>query len=156
MEKIIETKGLTPMLREFKDIIKNNNCKKVVFVGSRGVCLPFAELCAYAIREVEGLYFIPDANLENTKKLILRDVGMQCEETSAKLDDVDAVVLFGGLAMPKIGVDVEKVNDLLNKLNPNLVVGFCFMSIFQKSGWIDEIEFDYLIDGSIEVSVFKK
>ncbi|EHP83389.1 DUF2124 domain-containing protein [Methanotorris formicicus] len=155
MKKIIESKGLTPMLREFRDIIKNNNCKKVVFVGSRGVCLPFVELCAYTVRDLEELYFIPDVDLENAKKLILKDVGMQCGET-ARFDDVDAVVLFGGLAMPKIGVDVEEVKDLLDRLNPKLVVGVCFMSVFQKSGWIEEIEFDYLIDGSIKVEVFKR
>ena len=30
------------------------------------------------------------------------------------------------------------------------------MSIFQKAGWDKEINFDYLIDGYIKVSIYKK
>lgn len=127
-----EDEGLTPMLREFKNIIDSNNIKSVAFVGSVGVCQPFAELFGYAIRNKEG-YFVPNGDLENIKKLIVKDIGIQMEDFKG-LNNADAVVLFGGLAMPKYKVDVEKIKELINKLSPKLVIGICFMSIFQKAG----------------------
>lgn len=142
------------MLREFRNIIGNHDIKSVAFVGSVGVCQPFAELFGYAVRDKEN-YFIPDGNLNNVKKLVIKDVGMQMEDFG-NLDKVDAVVLFGGLAMPKYGVEVEKIKDLINKLSPKKVIGICFMSIFQKAGWDKEIDFDYLMDGLIKINLYAK
>ncbi len=149
-----EENGLSPMLREFRKLINENNIKNVAFVGSVGVCQPFAELFGYAIRDKES-YFIPDGDLNNVKKLVIKDIGMQMEDFK-NLDRVDAVVLFGGLAMPKYGVDVNKIKELINKLSPKKVIGICFMSIFQKSGWDKEINFDYLIDGFIKINIYSK
>ncbi|ACV24069.1 DUF2124 family protein [Methanocaldococcus fervens] len=149
-----EESGLSPMLREFRNIIGNHDIKSVAFVGSVGVCQPFAELFGYAVRDKEN-YFIPDGNLNNVKKLVIKDVGMQMEDFG-NLDKVDAVVLFGGLAMPKYGVEVEKIKDLINKLSPKKVIGICFMSIFQKAGWDKEIDFDYLMDGLIKINLYAK
>ncbi|CAB3289088.1 conserved protein of unknown function [Methanocaldococcus lauensis] len=149
-----EDEGLTPMLREFKNLIDSNNIESVAFVGSIGVCQPFAELFGYAIRNKEG-YFIPNGDLDNVKKLVIKDIGIQMEDFKS-LNKVDAVILFGGLAMPKYRVDVKKIKGLINKLSPKLVIGICFMSIFQKAGWDKEINFDYLIDGYIKVSIYKK
>ncbi|XRO75978.1 DUF2124 family protein [Methanocaldococcus sp. 28A] len=149
-----EENGLTPMLREFKNFIENNNIESVAFVGSIGVCQPFAELFGYAIRNKES-YFIPNGDLSNVKKLVIKDVGMQMENFES-LDKVDAVVLFGGLAMPKYNVETDKIKELIKRLSPKKVIGICFMSIFKKAGWDKEIEFDYLIDGHIKISIYGK
>ncbi|XRO77760.1 DUF2124 family protein [Methanocaldococcus sp. 10A] len=149
-----EENGLTPMLREFKNFIENNNIESVTFVGSIGVCQPFAELFGYAIRNKVS-YFIPNGDLSNIKKLIIKDVGMQMKDFEG-LDKVDAVVLFGGLAMPKYNVEIDKIKELINKLSPKMVIGICFMSIFQKAGWDKKIDFDYLIDGYIKISIYGK
>ncbi|XRP97762.1 DUF2124 family protein [Methanocaldococcus sp. 16A] len=142
------------MLREFKNFIENNNIESVAFVGSIGVCQPFAELFGYAIRNKES-YFIPNGDLNNVKKLVIKDVGMQMENFES-LDKVDAVVLFGGLAMPKYNVEIDKIKELIKRLSPKKVIGICFMSIFKKAGWDKEINFDYLIDGHIKISIYGK
>ncbi|MEO2118044.1 MAG: DUF2124 family protein [Methanocaldococcus sp.] len=154
LKPLKEENGLSPMLREFRKLINENNVKNVAFVGSVGVCQPFAELFGYAIRDKES-YFVPDGDLNKVKKLIIKDIGMQMEDFK-NLDRVDAVVLFGGLAMPKYGVEVDKIKELINKLSPKKVIGVCFMSIFQKAGWDKEIDFDYLIDGFIKINVYCK
>ena len=148
-----EENGLSPMLREFRALI-DNDMESVAFVGSVGVCQPFAELFGYAIRD-KNCYFIPDGDLDNVKKLIIKDIGMQMEDFEG-LDKVDVVVLFGGLAMPKYGVEIDKIKDLIKKLSPKKVIGICFMSIFQKAGWDKEIDFNYLIDGFIKINVYGK
>ncbi|HII59938.1 TPA: DUF2124 family protein [Methanocaldococcus jannaschii] len=149
-----EENGLSPMLREFRTLVRDSNIEKVAFVGSVGVCQPFAELFGYAIRDKE-CYFIPDGDLNKVKKLVIKDIGMQMEDFE-NLNKVDAIVLFGGLAMPKYGVEVDKIKELINKLSPKKVIGVCFMSIFQKAGWDKEIDFDYLMDGFIKVSIYCK
>ena len=103
------------MLREFRALI-DKDIESVAFVGSVGVCQPFAELFGYAIRD-KNCYFIPDGNLDNVKKLIIKDIGMQMEDFE-NLGKVDAIVLFGGLAMPKYGVEVDKIKALIKKLSP--------------------------------------
>ncbi|AIJ05511.1 hypothetical protein JH146_0662 [Methanocaldococcus bathoardescens] len=142
------------MLREFRNFIESNDIESVAFVGSIGVCQPFAELFGYAIRNKES-YFIPNGDLSNVKKLVIKDIGMQMEDFES-LDKVDAVVLFGGLAMPKYGVEVDKIKEIIKKLSPKKVIGICFMSIFKKAGWDKEIDFDYLIDGFIKISLYCK
>ena len=54
MEKIKEFKGLTGNLLAFKEEVANAD--KVTFVGMPGVCTPFAELFAYAIRDKESIF----------------------------------------------------------------------------------------------------
>ncbi|AEH07080.1 DUF2124 family protein [Methanothermococcus okinawensis] len=149
-----EENGLSPMLREFRSLVENNNIKSVAFVGSIGVCQPFAELFGYAVRNKE-CYFIPGGDLNNTKKLIIKDIGMQMEDFG-DLRDIDAVVLFGGLAMPKYGTDICMIKELIQKLSPKKIVGICFMGIFKNAGWDKEIDFDYLIDGYIKLNVYCK
>ena len=148
-----EENGLSPMLREFRALI-DKDIESVAFIGSVGVCQPFAELFGYAIRD-KNCYFIPDGDLDNVKKLIIKDIGMQMEDFES-LDKVDTVVLFGGLAMPKYGVEIDKIKELIKKLSPKKVIGICFMSIFQKAEWDKEIDFDYLIDGFIKINVYGK
>ncbi|ACX73368.1 conserved hypothetical protein [Methanocaldococcus vulcanius M7] len=149
-----EEEGLSPMLREFRSIVDKESINSVVFIGSVGVCQPFAELFYYAIRDKDG-YFIPNGDLSKVKKLIVDDSGVSMKKIE-EIQNTDAVVLFGGLAMPRYGVDVEKIKNVLNLLSPKCVIGICFMSIFQKSKWDKKINFNYLIDGHIKVKVYAK
>ncbi|WP_456472147.1 DUF2124 family protein [Methanocaldococcus sp.] len=143
-------KGLSPLLKEFKKIVEDNNINKLAFAGVPGFCQPFAELFAYTVKEKES-YFIPYTNIEKAKKLVLKeDVGFQMEDYDGNLN-IDCLVIFGGLAMPKIGVKEEEVKELINKLKPKYVVGICFMSVFKKANW--SIEFDYLIDIYVEYKI---
>ena len=71
--------------------------------------------------------------------------------------DSDVVVLLGGLSMPKYDVDTEElmvlVNDILRE--GGQLMGVCFMDMFTKAGWLDKIDFDCVIDGTL-VGVVKK
>ncbi len=149
----MDNKGLVPLLKSFREIIKNNNVKSIIFVGSSFVCQPFVELFGYSVRDIES-YFIPNCEISKAKKLVF-----DSNEKIIKLDNIkdlpksDCVVLFGGLAMPKHGVSIDKVKTFLEEMNPKLLIGICFMSVFQKYGWDKEIKFDYLIDGYIEFKI---
>ena len=159
MKKIEKGSGISFQLRTFRKIIKELNANKVVFAGSKYVCLPFAELNGYAIRDIKNQYFIPETDVENGVKLVSKSIGIQYTELENKEEmyNPDVLVLLGGLAMENSGVSLEDVNELIEKLNPKHIVGLYFMSIFQKVGWDKKIDFDYIIDGQINpVDVYSK
>jgi len=160
MKKIEKGSGISFQLRTFRKIIKKLNAEKVVYAGSKYVCLPFAELNGYAIRDVKNQYFIPKTDLENGVKLVSKSIGMQYTKLNNKdeLYNPDVLVLLGGLAMENSGgVSLEDVNELIKKLNPKHIIGLYFMSIFQKVGWDKKIDFDYIIDGQINpVDIYSK
>ncbi len=161
MKKIDKGSGISFQLRSFRKIIKDLNADKVVFAGSKYVCLPFAELNGYAIRDIKNQYFIPETDINSAVKLIPKTIGMQYDEINGdKIKEVhnpDVLILLGGLAMKNSGVSLEEVNELINRLNPKHIVGLYFMSIFQKVGWDKKIDFDYIIDGQINpVDIYSK
>ena len=71
--------------------------------------------------------------------------------------DSDAVVLLGGLSMPKYDVDTEDVKALVDGIlkENGLLMGVCFMDMFAKAGWLEKIDFDCVIDGTL-TGVVKK
>ncbi|WP_292459692.1 DUF2124 family protein [Methanothermococcus sp.] len=159
MKHIERGSGVSFQLRTFRKIIKNLNAKKVVFVGSKYVCLPFAELNAYAIRDIKKQYFIPETDINSGVKLVQKSLGIQYEELENKdeLYNPDVLVLLGGLAMENSGVSLNDVFGLINELKPKYIVGLYFMSIFKKVGWDKKIDFEYIIDGQINpVDVYIK
>ena len=159
MKKIDTGSGISFQLRSFRNIIKELNVNKVVFAGSKYVCLPFAELYGYAIRDIKNQYFIPETDIDNGVKLVSKSIGVQYVELEDKeeLQNPDVLVLLGGLAMPNSNVSLEDVHELIKKLSPKHIVGLSFMGIFKKVGWDEKIDFNYIIDGQINpVDVYSK
>ncbi|MCZ7405044.1 MAG: DUF2124 family protein, partial [Candidatus Methanoperedens sp.] len=70
----------------------------------------------------------------------------------------DTVVLLGGLAMPKMEVDVNGLMIMIDEITEGYpdrkIVGVCIGGVFEKAGWDKLIDFDYLIDGDMEVTTY--
>ncbi len=81
-------------------------------------------------------------------------------QLSEKTDaTADTAVILGGLAIPKMSVDVYALKSMVEDriLRGNgLLIGVCFMSIFEQQGWYDIIDFDYVIDTHADVKILKK
>ncbi len=148
MEKVQDVKGLGGMLNGFRDLVKDE--KKITFVGSPGFCTPFALFLGYPVRDKE-LAFVPSLNKEKARKIISTEYGLELGEGSSA--DADVVVVLGGMAMPKIGVKPEEMKNFLTKVKYKKLIGVCFMSIFEKSGWCQAMEFDYVMNLMIEGDV---
>ena len=132
------------------------DAQKVTFIGSPGVCTPFAEFAAYAIRDKET-HFIPLLDINECHQFESRPYAMVLKDEVSNPHDSDAVVLLGGLSMPKYDVDTEELMDLVGEIlkEDGLVIGLCFMDMFTKAGWLDKVDFDCVIDGTL-TGVVKK
>jgi hypothetical protein len=153
--------GVPGILRPFKDFIETNGLKKgdqVVYYGVPGTCTPFVELLGFAIRSLElEQVFVPLVDESKVKKIDnVQDVGMQVRVASIALKP-KAIVVMGGLSMPNVPVQAEQVKAVLDKYPSAIVIGVCFMRMFEKAGWLSTISFDCLIDANIDpVEVTKK
>ncbi|BAP60845.1 hypothetical protein MMKA1_07280 [Methanococcus maripaludis KA1] len=158
MKKIAEDKGISSQLRHFKAAVSEYGSKSILYSGSKGVCLPFALLNAYAVRTIEEQYFTPDAKLDEISKLNLGSLGYNYSNLENNTEiNPEMLVLMGGLAMPHSKVTTSDVNALIDKISPKKVVGICFSSVFQKQGWDKDIDFDLIIDSQLEpVTVYEK
>ncbi|BAP62809.1 DUF2124 domain-containing protein [Methanococcus maripaludis] len=158
MKKIAEDKGISSQLRHFKAAVSEYGSKSILYSGSKGVCLPFALLNAYAVRTIEEQYFSPDAKLDEISKLNLGSLGYNYSNLDDNTEiNPEMLVLMGGLAMPHSKVTTSDVNALIDKISPKKVVGICFSSVFQKQGWDKDIDFDLIIDSQLEpVTVYEK
>jgi len=68
-----------------------------------------------------------------------------------------AVVIMGGLSMPNVPVKAEQVKGVIDRHPGSLVIGVCFMHMFEKAGWLNTLSFEYLPDANIDpVEVEKK
>ena len=150
MEKVQDVKGLGGMLNGFRELVKDE--KKITFIGSPGFCTPFALLLGYPVRDKE-LAFVPGLNREKARRIISTEYGLELGDKSSA--DADVVVVLGGLAMPKIGVKPVEMKDFLTKIKYKKLIGVCFMSIFEKSGWCQALEFDYVMNMIIEGDMSK-
>jgi hypothetical protein len=153
MEKVSEFKGINGNLVAFKEEVKD--AKKVTFAGAPGVCTPFAELFAYAIRDKESV-FITLTDIESARKIELTPQGMQLSEFVDPKADV--VALLGGITMPKSNVKIEDVNHIVDKIleKDGKLIGLSYMNMFKEVGWLDKVDFDLIIDGTLIGNVFKK
>ncbi|MEM1671669.1 MAG: DUF2124 family protein [Archaeoglobaceae archaeon] len=156
MEKLKGIVGLTHAFRNAVSDLKDGS--KIVFIGSPFVCTPFAELLVYSVRDrnFEAI-FIPKTNEGEARKVIeLEGVGYCIGNEKADPSDPDAIVLLGGLAMPKFGCSVEevcRVIDRISKTKKPILLGVCFMGIFKKQGWDKAFDFRKIIDANLEVEV---
>ncbi|MBR2558401.1 MAG: DUF2124 domain-containing protein [Methanobrevibacter sp.] len=154
MEDVNNWKGLNGQLVTFKNEV--GDASKITFVGSPGVCTPFAEFMAYAVRDKET-HFIPLLDIDDCHEFELKSYGMVLKEEVSDPHDSDIVVLLGGLSMPKYDVDIAKLNELIDEIlkEDGQIIGVCFMDMFTKADWLDKFEFDCIIDGTL-IGVVKK
>jgi hypothetical protein len=63
---------------------------------------------------------------------------------------------MGRLAMPGVPSTIDEAKEVISKHGVP-VAGVCFQSMFEKSGWLQEISFDLLIDARIDpVTITRK
>jgi hypothetical protein len=147
-------KSIPGILRPFKDYIKSLSLAQgdqVVYYGCVGTCTPFVELLAVSIRSfpVEQVY-VPLLDESKAKKIRdVPDVGMQVSGGPATVHP-KVIVLMGGLAMPLMPNSKEEVKAMISRHGNVNVIGVCFMSMFEKAGWLDTIPFDLLIDATLD------
>lgn len=153
MKEIESSKGIPGLLRSFKKYIIEENLpsdSQIVFYGCPGTCLPFAELITYAIRDLPvTTAFVPYLEEKNAFSLkMVEKLGAQADKPLEKLNP-RITVIMGGIAMPKIPVTAKDANKTISKYNSKKI-GICFMSILQSEGWTDEIDFDMVIDTTVD------
>ena len=154
MEDVNEWKGINGQLVSFKNEV--GDAQKITFVGSPGVCTPFAEPLAYTVRDRET-HFIPLLDADDCHQFEEKPYAMVLNDEVSDPKDSDSVVLLGGLSMPKYDVDTEDVKALVENIlkDDGLLIGVCFMDMFAKAGWLYKIDFDCVIDGTL-TGVVKK
>ena len=152
MEPTDEFKGITGNLMAFKKEVAD--AQKVTFAGLPGVCTPFAELFAYAIRDKESV-FITKVDCKSARKLEMTPQGMQLTDEADPRADVLAIL--GGLSLPKSNLvveDIEKLKDQVLK-DGGKMIGLCYMSMFQEVGWDKKLDFDCIIDGYLTGKILR-
>ncbi len=119
--------------------------------------MPFAELLGFATRSLElAQIFVPMVNEGKARTIHhISDVGMHAGPPQISLKP-KAIVIMGGLSMPNVPVRVEQVKEVIDMHKGALVIGICFMYMFEKAGWLSKIRFNCLIDANIDpVEVIK-
>ncbi len=148
METISEFKGLNGNIVAFKEAV--GDVEKVTFLGTPGVCTPFAALFSYAIRNNES-HFISGTDIEKCHQFEFKPYGMQLNEEVSDPHGSDAVVLLGGLTMPKANTDVDALNETIAEIlkDDGKIIGVGYMDMFTKAGWLDKVDFDCIVDGTL-------
>lgn len=143
-----EMNGLNGLLNIFKQQVEEDS--KITFIGSPGLCTPFAEFLSFGVNDKET-HFIPLLNIEDCHEFELESYGMVLHDEVSDPQNSDVVVLLGGLAMPDFNVDVNDLVVLVNKIlkKGGKIIGVCFMNMFSDFGWQEKIDFDCIIDGTL-------
>jgi hypothetical protein len=153
--------GVPGILRPFREYIEKNGLKKgdrVVYYGVPGTCTPFVELLGFAVRSLElDQVFVPMVDESKAHTIHnVPEIGMQAGASSA-IGKPKALVIMGGLSMPNVPIKAEQVKSVIDRHPGALVIGICFMHMFEKAGWLDVVSFDCMIDANIDpVEVVKK
>ncbi|MDO5860285.1 DUF2124 family protein [Methanobrevibacter sp.] len=140
--------GLNEMLSIFQK--ESDGASKITFIGSPGLCTPFAEFLSYGVTDKET-HFIPFVNVDECREFELRPYGLALKDEISNPYDSDIVVVMGGLAIPDFNVDLDELNALIEKImkKDGKIIGVCFMNMFDESGWLKKIDFDCIIDGTL-------
>ena len=149
-----DMKGLNELLAIFKR--EAVDASKITFIGSPGLCTPFAEFLSFGVIDKET-HFIPLLDIENCHEFEMASYGLKLKEEVSDPNGSDIVVLMGGLAIPEYNVDFDELNELINRIlkDDGKVIGVCFMNMFYESGWLDKIDFYCIIDGTL-ITMVKK
>ena len=140
--------GLNEMLAIFKR--ETEEASKITFIGSPGLCTPFAEFLSFGAVDKET-HFIPLTNIEDCREFESKSYGLALSDEITDPTESDVVVLMGGLAIPDFNVDFDDLNALTDRIltDDGKLIGVCFMNMFSESGWLDKIDFDCIIDGTL-------
>ncbi len=141
MAEAQDLSGLGGMLNGFRDMVKED--KKITFVGTPGFCTPFALFLGFPVRDKE-LAFVPNLNIDGTRALVATEYGLELGGPASAA--ADALVILGGMAMPKIGVTLEEIEAFLKVVEHKKLIGVCFMGIFDKAGWCQRLKYDMLMN----------
>jgi hypothetical protein len=154
MPIINTSQGVGGILNSFRGLVEG--AEKITFVGTPGFCTPFAELLGFVVRD-KKLAFVPNLSFDKARSVLMTPEGMQLGELTDA--HADAVVLLGGLAMPKIGTGPDKAKEIagkvLEKSEKGKVIGVCFQSMFMQQKWDEVINFDYIINSDLAVEVLE-
>jgi hypothetical protein len=114
-------------------------------------CYAFLELLGFAVRSLElEQVFVPMVDESKARTIQnVADIGMQTRDAPTALHP-KAVVVMGGLSMPNVPVKAEQVKAVIDRHPGALVIGVCFMHMFEKAGWLAAISFDCQIDANID------
>lgn len=156
MKKIETSEGIGGLLTAFRKLARGR--KKITFIGCPGWCNPFAELLGYVLRDAgKEMIFIPNLRKDLAARVMMTEYGMQMGEKADP--SADTVVLLGGLAMPKMDIDVNGlialIDDVTSGYNDRRIYGVCVGGIFQKARWDEMIDFDYLVDADMQVTTYE-
>ena len=156
MEKKRGIVGFTGTFRESIADVKEGS--KVVFTGSVAVCTPFIELLAYTVRDRGfDMLYVPRADAKEARKIReIENIGYSVVDEKGNPENPDAVVVLGGLAMPKFGCQPEDVTRMIEDLSGDKkpkIIGVGFMNIFENAGWDKKIDFDTVMDTTMEVVI---
>lgn len=140
--------GLKGLLSMFKKEV--TDASKITFIGTPGLCTPFAEFMSFGVSDKET-HFIPFLDIDNCHQFELRSYGMALKDEVSNPKESDVVVLMGGLALPDYDVNLNDLKDLMGNVlkEDGKVIGVCFMNMFEETGWLDKINFDCIIDGTL-------
>jgi hypothetical protein len=146
--------GVPGILRPFKEYIEKKGLKKgdqVVYYGVPGTCTPFVELLGFAVRSLElEQVFVPMVDESKAHRIQnVPDIGMQAGTAMVNLKP-KAIIIMGGLSMPNVPVKAEQVKAVIDRHPGTLVIGVCFMHMFEKAGWLTTVSFDCMIDANID------
>jgi len=155
MKPIEKSSGIGGMLTAFRKLARGRN--KITFIGCPGWCNPFAELLGFVLRDAgKEMVFIPNLRKDMAVNVEMTEYGMQLGKKADPSSDT--VVLLGGLAMPKMEVDVKGLKSLIDEITDGhperQVLGMCIGGVFQKAGWDKLIDFDCLVDADMEVTTY--
>ncbi|MGB9201710.1 DUF2124 family protein [Methanobacterium sp.] len=153
MKKISEFTGITENLLAFREEVKD--AEKITFIGMPGVCSPFALLFAYVVKEKESV-FISGTDIKSARKLKLTEQGMEFGESANPHADV--VAILGGLAMPKTNIKPDEINKIIKNVlkKDGKLMGLCYMDIFREYGWDQKLNFDCIINGTLNGFILRK
>ena len=153
-------RGITGLLRPFKEYVRGigiHDGDQIVYYGCVGTCTPFVELLAVAVRGLHAeQVFVPLLDETKAQRIVsVEDIGMQVSGGPVSLHP-KLLVIMGGLAMPYMPVTKDQVRDLAARHPGAKLAGVCFMSMFEKAGWLDTVDFDLLIDANLDPVTVKK
>lgn len=154
MEDVYEWKGLNGQLVTFKKEV--GDAEKITFIGSPSVCTPFAEFLSYVVWDKEN-HFIPLLDIGDCHQFESKSYAMVLKDEVSDPHGSDVVVLLGGLSMPKYDIDTDELNALVDEIikEDGRIIGVCFMDMFTNADWLDKVDFDLIIDGTL-TGVVKK
>jgi len=103
------------------------------------------------------MLYVPRADAKEARKIReIENIGYSVVDEKGNPENPDAVVVLGGLAMPKFGCQPEDVIRMIEDLSGDKkpkIIGVGFMNIFESAGWDKKIDFDTVMDTTMEVVV---